>query len=199
LSGISLGPSNAQVVDPSQREMTRTIIIALKAAAVTISGVKMMRSISAFKLSWFAMLISAIAASAVYADEMGVHCKIDELAFDGDPDITHADYVIPSGGQPTLRFSARHNDRTAGSISVELKARGMMATGTAPVSKDSIVRLPKQKDSRVTSGDFTFSHFDPSGDVFAVGTVQFQTTNAHHGECSFRLKMDVVDFSHLLR
>ena len=159
----------------------------------------MMRTISAFGLSWFAMLLSPLAAAAVYADETGVHCKIDELTFDGDPDSTHADYVIPSGGQPTLRLSAAHIDRTAGSISVELKARGVMATGTASVRKDSIVKLPKQKDSRIMSGDFTFTHFDPSGDVFAVGTVQFQTTNAHHGECSFRLKMDVVDFSHLLR
>lgn len=159
----------------------------------------MTRSISALSLSWFAMLIAPIAASTVYADETGVHCKIDELAFDGDPDITHADYVIPSGGQPTLRLSAGHADRTTGLISVELKARGVRASGTTPVSKDSKVRLPKQKDSRITSGDFTFAHFDPSGDVFAVGTVQFQTTNAHHGECSFRLKMDVVDFSHLLR
>jgi hypothetical protein len=159
----------------------------------------MMRSISVFGLSWFAMLVSPLAASAVYADEMGVHCKIDDLAFDGDPEITHADYVIPSGGKPTLRLSARHVDRTAGSISVELKARGVIATGTAPVSKDSKVKLPKQMDSRITSGDFTFAHFDPSGDVLAVGTVQFQTTNGHHGECSFHLKMDVVDFSHLLR
>jgi hypothetical protein len=159
----------------------------------------MMRSVSVFGLSWFAMLISPIATTAVYADETGVHCKIDELAFDGDPDITHADYVVPSGGKPTLRLSAGHVDRTAGSISVELKARGVKATGTAAVSKDSIVKLPKQKDSRITSGDFTFTHFDPGGDVFAVGTVQFQTTDAHHGECSFRLKMDVVDFSHLLR
>jgi hypothetical protein len=159
----------------------------------------MIRLKSALGLSWFAMLISPLAVSAVYADETGVHCKIDELAFDGDPDITHADYVIPSGGKPTLRLSTGHTDRTAGSIRVELKARGVMAAGTTPVSKESIVKLPKQKDSRITSGDFTFVHFDPSGDVFAVGTVQFQTTDGHHGECSFRLKMDVVDFSHLLR
>jgi hypothetical protein len=181
--------------------VTRTIIIEtvkLK-GAVTTGGVKMMRSISALSLSWFAMLVLPIATSAVYADETGVHCRIDDLTFDGDPDSTHADYVIPSGGQPTLRLSAGHIDRTTGSISVELKARGVMAIGTAPVSKESKVKLPKQKDSRVTSGDFTFAHFDPKGDVFAIGTVQFQTTNAHHGECSFRLKMDVVDFSHLLR
>jgi hypothetical protein len=158
----------------------------------------MMRSISAFSLSLFAMLITLLAAPAVYADEPGVHCKIDELAFDGDPDITHADYVIPAGGQPTLRLSAGHADRTAGTIRVELKTRGVKAAGTTPVSKESIVKLPKQKDSRITSGDFTFTHFDPSGDVFAVGTVLFDTTNAHHGECSFRIKMDVVDFSHLL-
>jgi hypothetical protein len=159
----------------------------------------MMRSKGALGLSLFAMLISPLAASGVYADETGVHCKIDEIAFDGDPDITHADYVIPSGGNPTLRLSAGHTDRTAGSIRVELKARGVMAAGATPVSKESIVKLPKQKDSRITSGDFTFVHFDPSGDVFAAGTVQFETTNGHHGECSFRLKMDVVDFSHLLR
>jgi hypothetical protein len=158
-----------------------------------------MRSISAFRLSLFAILISPVAAPAVYADEPGVHCKIDEVAFDGDPDLTHADYVIPSGGQATLRLSTGHIDRTAGSIRVELKARGVMAAGTTPVSKESTVKLPKQKDSRITSGDFTFAHFDPRGDVFAVGTVLFQTTNGHHGECSFRLKMDVVDFSHLLR
>jgi hypothetical protein len=101
----------------------------------------MMRSITAFSLSLFAMLISPLSASAVYADETDVHCKIDELAFDGDPDITHADYVIPSGGQPTLRLSVGHNDRTTGSIRVELKARGVMAAGTTPVSKESIVKL----------------------------------------------------------
>jgi hypothetical protein len=159
----------------------------------------MMRSIGAFNLAWLAMLLSPLAAPLVYADETGVHCKIDELTFDGDPDISHADYVIPSGGQPTFRLSTGHVDRSAGSISVELKARGVKATGITPLRKDSIVKLPKQKDSRITTGDFTFTHFDPSGDVFAVGTVQFQTTDAHHGECSFRLKMDVVDFSHLLR
>jgi hypothetical protein len=158
-----------------------------------------MRSTNAFSLSLLAMLISPLAAAAVYADETGVHCKIDELAFDGDPDITHADYVIPSGGQPTLRLSVGHTDRTAGSVKVELKARGVLAAGTTPLSKESIVKLPKEKDSRITSGDFTFTHFDPKGDVIAVGTVQFQTTNAHQGACSFRIKMDVVDFSHLLR
>jgi hypothetical protein len=159
----------------------------------------MMRSKSAFALSWFAMLISPLAASAVYADEMGVHCKIDELAFDGDPDITHADYGH-SVGRPTyppLVGGTHRPDRGIDQSGTE-SAR-VMAAGTTPLSKESILKLPKQKDSRISSGDFTFAHFDPGGDVFAVGTVQFQTTNAHHGECSFRLKMDVVDFSHLLR
>lgn len=155
-------------------------------------------------LSCCLLLGSQFVASESHADDVGVHCQIDGTSFDGDADTTRIDYVIPPGGKPPrFRLLAGHLTEGAGSISVELKAKGSLAVGTTPLSQEptwkSVVKLPKQNDSAITNGDFTFSHFDPSGDLYAVGTAQFQTLDAHHGQCRFKLKMDVVDLGQTLR
>jgi len=146
--------------------------------------------------------LAQFSALPAYADDSGVHCQIDGVAFDADPDLTHADYMIPPGGKPRFRILAAHLVEGTGNISVELKARGVMAVGAAPLSQESswksVLKLPKQKDSAITSGDFTFTHFDPKGDVMAAGTVQFQTADAQHGECRFKIRMDVVDLGNFL-
>jgi hypothetical protein len=151
-----------------------------------------------------AILLSQFFLSNARADEAGIHCDIDGISFDGDVDVTKVDYMIPPLGKaPRFRLLTGHHDNAMGFISIELKAKGIATAGTAPLSQEptwkSIVKLPKQKDSAISSGDFTFSHFDPHGDLYAVGTVQFQTADAHHGECRFRLRMDVVDLGNLFR
>jgi hypothetical protein len=153
----------------------------------------------------FVMSISVLLAqfaSPAFADDSGVHCQIDGVAFDADPDLTHADYMIPPSGKPRFRILAGHLVEGIGSTSVELKAHGVMAVGAAPLSQEaswkSVLKQPKQKDSAITSGDITFTHFDPKGDVMAAGTVQFQTADAQHGECSFRIRMVVVDLGNFL-
>ena len=137
-----------------------------------------------------------------YADDSGVHCQIDGVSFDSDPALTHADYMIPPGGKPRFRILAGHLIAGTGNMSIELKAHGVMAVGAAPLSQESswksVLKIPKQKDSAITSGDLTFTHFDPKGDVMAAGTVQFQTADAQHGECRFNIRMDVVDLGNFL-
>ena len=156
----------------------------------------------------FPLVLSICAALAqfapqAFADDAGVHCQIDGgVSFDADPELTHADYMIPPGGKPRFRILAGHLIEGTGNVSIELKARGVMAVGAAPLSLESswksVLKLPKQKDSAITSGDFTFTHFDPKGDVMAAGTVQFQTSDAQHGECRFHIRMDVVDLGNFL-
>jgi hypothetical protein len=151
-----------------------------------------------------AIPLSQLAASNARADEPGIHCDIDGVSFDGDAEVTKVDYMIPPRGKnPRFRLLAGHHDSATGFISIEFKAKGIATVGTVPLSQEaswkSVVKLPKQPDSAISSGDFTFSHFDPHGDLYAVGTVQFQTADAHHGQCSFRLRMDVVDLGNLFR
>lgn len=138
------------------------------------------------------------------AADTGVHCRIDQISFDGDTGLTRIDYVVPPGGKPPrFRLLAGHANDAAGAISLELKSKGIMVVGTTPLDQEplwkSVIKLPKQSDSAITGGDFTLTHFDPNGDVYAAGTVKFQTGDGHHGECQFRLPMSVVDLSHTLR
>jgi hypothetical protein len=173
-------------------------------AAVADTYKEIMRVKIALALFYCAILLSQFAASNARADEAGIHCEIDAVSFDGDADVTKVDYMIPPGGKaPRFRLLTGHHDSATGLISVELKARGIATAGTAPLSQEptwkSVVKLPKQKDSAISSGEFSFSHFDPHGDLYAIGTVQFQTADAHHGQCRFRLRMDVVDLGNLFR
>jgi hypothetical protein len=163
-----------------------------------------MRLRIALALSCCVPLLSQFGASNALADDAGIHCDIDGVAFDGDPDLTKADYMVPPGGKnPRFRIVTGHQNDTAGLVSLELKAKGIAAAGSVPLSRESswksILKLSKQKDSAINGGDFTFTHFDPHGDVYAAGTVEFQTIDAHHGQCHFRLKMDVVDLGNLFR
>jgi hypothetical protein len=165
---------------------------------------EVMRVEIALVLSCCAVLLSQFTASNARADEPGIHCEIDGASFDGDADVTKVDYMVPPGGKnPRFRLLTGHHDNATGLISVELKARGIATAGTVPLSQESswksVLKLSKQKDSAINSGDFTFTHFDPHGDLYAVGTVQFQTVDAHHGQCRFRLRMDVVDLGNLFR
>jgi hypothetical protein len=157
------------------------------------------------KISLVLSICAALAQfspSHARADDLGVHCQIDGISFDADPALTHADYMIPPSGKPRFRILAGHPIEGGGNMSIELKAHGVMAVGAAPLSQESswksVLKMPKQKDSAITSGDFTFTHFDPKGDVMAAGTVQFQTADAQHGECHFRIRMDVVDLGNFL-
>jgi hypothetical protein len=144
------------------------------------------------------IVVSLFGCSDACADPPGVHCQIDQISFVGDDRLTRIDYVIPPGGKPPrFRLLAGQADEARGSISVELKTREVIPTGT-PLSQEptwkSVLKLPKQRDSAITSGSFVFTHFDPRGE--AAGTVQFKTADGHQGECQFRLAMHVVDLSH---
>jgi hypothetical protein len=67
------------------------------------------------------------------ADEAGIHCEIDGVSFDGDADVTKVDYMSPSRDKvPRFRLLTGHRDAATGFISVELKAGGIGAAGTAP-------------------------------------------------------------------
>ena len=150
------------------------------------------------------LIIGLTLGAHAKAGDTGVHCQIDGIAFDSDPDTTHSDYVIPPGGKPPrFRILANHLNEATGTIGVQLKAHGELTAGSAPLSQEatwkSVVQMPKQPDSAITEGNFIFSHFEPTGDAMAIGSVQFKTSDAHHGECHFRLHMDVVDLGHLVR
>ncbi len=146
----------------------------------------------------FAFLLLSFGCLNAKAADAGVHCTIDEISFDGDASTTRIDYVIPPGAKPShFRLLAGHANDAAGSISVQLKTKGIMAVGTFPLDQEplwkSVIQLPKQRDSAITSGELTLTRFDLKGEPYAVGTVQFKTGDAHHGECQFRLPMNVVD------
>ena len=138
------------------------------------------------------------------AVDTSVHCRIDQITFDGDASLTRMDYVVPPGGKPPhFRLLAGHGNDAAGFISVELKSKGIMVVGTTPLDQEplwkSVIKLPGQRDSAITNGEFTLTHFDPHGDTYATGTAQFQTGDGHHGECQFRLPMSVVDLGNMSR